>query len=294
MKTFKTIEVHTYSNPDPIKISLPVKDGAIEGKQLMKALASLLGLQPGSLKCFSVFDGHHWPHRLFRESDTIPVEGTQLSFQRWCFNPKLADTIVDKDAAAGSLLYHQAVHIVHSGRLPLNKEDEAKLEEYSSPDFTLMRDYIRVCEAQPSFLTYTFPDCVLVTSVNLPPHLEFEAGSKLTLAVDKTGIKLTSYRGRTKNCLVNHWSQIQAWSLHMAKKHLTFDIVNDRQTSEPMSLTLETERCQFVIDVIKAVIQQIQVEDPKCPKFYIDMVTQGTEGSTHWQNALYNYNKSNQ
>ena len=35
-----------------------------------------------------------------------------------------------------------------------------------------------------------------------------------------------------------------------------------------------------------------QATDPSSPRFFIDMITKQEDGSTVWQNALFNYKKT--
>lgn len=241
-------------------------------------------LKKQSIESFTLCEGLVYPKRRFVGDDDIPETVKELSFQKWVFNGKQEMGVMKSDDAAAHLIYTQARSLVETSPLEISTEDEEKLQEYSHPDFVLENQYTEICQRLPGYYQYNFYECVLTQDLT-SDGLRFPKDVQVQLKVSISGLNI-SYNAKA---LQFDWTSVQSWQLVPDKEVIKYTLSADDKIH---LISCQTDRVLYLLAITKEMINQLQASDPSSPRFYSHMITKQEDGSTVWQNALFNYKKT--
>lgn len=282
MQCLSTIEVLTFdSYHSSVKVSVPVENGLLKSSNVFDAVVSVLGLKKESTQHFTLCEGLVYPKRRFVGDDGIPETVKELSFQKWVFSSKQEIDIMKSDDVAAHLIYMQARCLIETAPLELSNKDEEQLQEYSHPDFVLETPYTEICQRLTGYYQYNFYDCVVTQDITTD-GVQFPKGVQVQLKINLSGLNVS----HNAKSLHSDWTSVQSWQLVPDNEVIKYTVTADDKLN---TVSIQTDRVLYMLAITKEMINQLQAADPSSPKFYSHMISKQEDGSTVWQNALFNY-----
>ncbi|XP_064616970.1 sorting nexin-31-like [Liolophura sinensis] len=171
LSDFQTVEVHTLDKDSPsVKILSKVNNNQLLTTDLHRKVCDTLGLSKSSHGAFALFLGGLTPVRKLRPYDCITLPVTDLTFQKWCFDPKKEKELLKTDANAAHWLFVQALNQVETGKIRPTKPQLQELEECLNPAFCTEKQYVEICHTVEKYFEFCLDNCRLLTEVTCLDH----------------------------------------------------------------------------------------------------------------------------
>lgn len=269
-------------DPDapPVEVTVVSKDGWVSANQVFKKVCDSLGLKAGSRPCFTLYEQAANPVCRYRNTDQIHAETADLHLGKWCFSLSQEKDIIHQDQAAAHLIFLQARHDVLTGKFDLQEADRQKLDECLEPGFLAENQYILTCQQQPYYQCLRLPQVRLLQELSTP-DCTLNTDSMLDLIVSKYGVKLIA-----GDPFIFTWFEISKWILNKVDTTLTLTYAPE-ENAVLFDIALKTEQAELFLAAILEMIKLLQKEDKSGASFHADMITVSPDGSSVWENGLY-------
>ncbi|KAK6194690.1 hypothetical protein SNE40_000276 [Patella caerulea] len=287
LQNLAVVHVWDIGNTDaPLKVTVQTVDDEVKVDSLLKKICEIKDLNEKYKKHFCIISGGDRPVKKYRPADwlILPVKG--LSFQKWCFNLKTEKKLISEPVIA-ELFFSQAKHDIASGKLKPTAEQLQTLEECLHPEFLAMDQYLSICQTLPDYCTVTIDACQMVPDKRVKTML-LTSASFYSISLSINGLKISSETGDITLCA--QWYEIYSWELNKEEITLTF-YVHLKHNNAKSILPFKSEQCDFMASVIMELITDLQAEDKNAPSFHISNIKQLKDGSTLWENVLFDHDK---
>nr|KAG5693395.1 hypothetical protein BaRGS_009868 [Batillaria attramentaria] len=242
-------------------------------------------LKASSRSCFTLYERAANPICRYRSTDEIHVGSAELFLGKWCFSVSQEKDLMHQDQAATHLVFLQAQHDVQTGKFDLQEEDKQKLDECLEPGFTAEDQYILLCQKQPYYQCLRLPQCRLLQGISVS-NCSLKTDSMLDVVVSKYGVKLV-----TDKPVIFTWYEVSKWVLNKEDTTVTFTYAPE-DNAVHADVPLKTDQAELFLAGILEMIRLLQKEDKSGASFHADMITVSPDGSSVWENGLYNPSKA--
>ncbi|ESP04773.1 hypothetical protein LOTGIDRAFT_155995 [Lottia gigantea] len=270
--------------PELMRLTVPSVCDEVKVDFIIKKICEMKGIDRKQQRYFGLLLGDEKPLKKFKFSDELllPVKG--VYFKKWCFCLKTEKRLIKTNPVIAQLFFHQAQHDISIGRLKPTPDQLASLEDCLDPEFLAVEQYLSICHTIPGYDSLTVNSCQLVdntakTIVNLPQ-------TSYSVDISQYGLKLISEDTKTEFSV--QWFQVFSFRLDLRDNTLTYclELIHHKPQTY---LPLKSEQCEYMLAVTLEMINDIQADDPNAPSFYITNISNLPDGSTEWENILFNY-----
>ncbi|KAL8562913.1 hypothetical protein ACOMHN_004605 [Nucella lapillus] len=147
--------------------------------------------------------------------------------------------------------------------------------------FVAKDQFIFLCQKQANYQSLCVPQCRLLAPL-FTPDITLESDSVVTVIVSKFGLRLVAERAVSFT-----WFEVSRWTLNKEGTTLTLDW-RPEEKEEPRGVALRGPQMNLLLAGLLEMVTLLQKVDKSGATFHTEMISVTEDGSTVWENGLYN------